>query len=381
MDLTTIAIILGTGKEPNLLALQEQQYELMLQRHLSEHETPFRTKLFSEDIFQRRLGGDDDLTQSPFDREISSLIEEKMALVRTVEVRGRTPKQEIRFRHDRIRDYLTHFAFLGDEQEERRYTYARDSRFIGVYDYLAKVLPLGPAERLREYLLMRAVETQDHRVSDSFIRQLSWRQRFATDDPAWMNEFDLPRAREADTQFDQLQTERSVLEQKMSALREEMIASRKMARILIEHEESTLRQLGAMCLIGMGASFENSNTDPGSVEGTLRSPGGTVFAAAAVGSRTLISAFQIELLRQRAKSLRRPVFLIVNAEVSTRPRERSVELAPEQRTALLREGIVPCSALSLYTAFTQGDKGGRFWMDLEEQWTNIMSSSATSTAD
>ena len=74
------------------------------------------------------------------------------------------------------------------------------------------MLPAGPAERLHEHLLMKAVETQDHRLSDSFTRQMSWREQFALADPEWMSQVDFPAVQQADLDFDRLQQERSSIE-------------------------------------------------------------------------------------------------------------------------------------------------------------------------
>jgi hypothetical protein len=369
MDLTTTAIVLGNGKEPNLLSLQEQQFQLMLERHMLEHGTAFRTAEFSDDIFERRVAGDDDLTQSSFDREIGSLIAEKMALVRTVEVRGRAAKQEIRFRHDRIRDYISHFAFIGEDRDERRFLYARDSRFLGVYEYLAKVLPLGSAERLREFLLMRAVESQDHRVSDSFIRQMSWRQQFASDDPLWLSDFDLPDAREADLEFDALQSDRVELEARMLALRGKMTDVRQRTRVLTAYEDDQLLDLGLKCLLDRGALQVSSAPSPGLGGVVLRSPEGCEFTFAAIGSRTRIDPFQIELLHRRAKALPRPILLLTNSQVTMRPTERLDDIEPEKRGQLLKEGIVPFTAGELYELYkVSADMHERLWTGVHSKW-------------
>jgi hypothetical protein len=369
MDLTTAAMALGNGKEPNLLSLQEQQFEIMSARHLKIHGTPFRTDLFSEDVFNRRVAGDDDLTKSPFDREVASLIAEKMALVRTVEVRGRPAQQEIRFRHDRIRDYVTYFAFLGDEREERRLSYSKDSRFAGVFEYLAKMLPPGPAERLKEYLIMRAVETQDHRLSDSFIRQMSWRQQFALADPAWMSEIDFPAAKQADLDFDRLQSERKNIEHQLLALREVMSSQRALTRILTTFDDDALLNLAVACLMGLGAQ----STSPGKevVSGMeLRSPESFVFSVAAVGSRTLISDFQVDLLVQRAERLNKPVIVITNSQIEKPPAERRYDLAPEVCDRLRGEKLFPCSTFDLYAAYKSFMITGKneFWLRGELPW-------------
>ena len=369
MDLTTTATALANGKEPSLLSLQEQQFEIMALRHLKTHGTPFRIEAFSEDLFRRSVAGDDDLTKSPFDREVGSLIAEKMAIVRAVEVRGRATQQEIRFRHDRIRDYFSHFAFLGDEHEERRLQYSKESRFAGVYEYLAKMLPPGPATRLKEYLLMRAVETQDHRLSDSFIRQMSWREQFALADPPWMSEFDFPAAQQADLEFDRLQSERKDVEQQLNAQREIMSSQRARTRILTAFDDDSLLKLAIDCLASLGAQA----TAPGkeglnSVE--LRSPTSIEFSVAAVGSRQRISAFQIELLVQRSLQSKKPVLVVTNSQIDVPAGERGPDLSPEACARLRQENLFPCAAVDLYASLKRSVVAGdnQFWLRGDLPW-------------
>jgi hypothetical protein len=351
MDLTTTALILGNGKEPSLLALQEQQFVMLQGNHLHKYGRQFRTSLFSEDVFQLRLNNDDDLDKSVYDREVASLIDDKMAITRAVEVPGKAPRQEILFRHDRIRDYFTHFAFLDAEKDERRLQYANDSRFAGVYEYLAKTLDLGAAERLREQLLMSAVENQDHRLSDSFIKQLSWRRQFATGDPTWLGDYDVPAAREADLRFDALQMERSKLETEMLGLKETMSQLRDLARVLSTFDESALSKTTITCLERLGGTTIGASAASQYGFSTMKSPNGVSFTMATLSSRTAIDPFQIELLRQRLKQADRPVLLVTNSNVSIDPRERSADLPEEANNGFLENGIVCCSALKIYQAY------------------------------
>jgi hypothetical protein len=370
MDLTTTAMILGNGKEPSLLALQEQQFVTLQGNHHRKYQRPFRTDLFSEDVFQLRLSNDDDLDKSAYDREVASLVDEKMAITRAVEVPGKEPRQEILFRHDRIRDYFTHFAFLDKDKDERRLQYANDSRFAGVYEYLAKTLDLGSAERLREQLLMSAVENQDHRLSDSFIKQLSWRRQFASGDPQWLSDYDLPTARDADLRFDSLQIERAKLEVEMLSLKETMSKQRELARVLSTFDEPSLLKIAVDCL----ERLNGTTTIPSAVSvygyPTLKSPNGFGFTLATLSSRTDIDAFQIELVTQRLKQADRPVLLVTNSNVLINPRERTADLSEEARKKFLDNGVFDCSALSLYQAYQEhlaGD-GVTFWSDQENLW-------------
>jgi hypothetical protein len=370
MDLTTAAIVLGNGKEPSLLALQEQQFDMLKERHVKKYQAPFRTPAFSEDVFKNRVANQDDLGQSVFKPEVASLVADKMAIVRAVEVPGQPATQEILFRHDRIRDYFTHFAFLEPSQDVRRLQYANDSRFSGVYEYLAKVLDLGLAERLKEQLLMSAVESQDHRFSDSFIRQLSWRQQFASSDPAWLVEYDLKAARDADLKFDGLQIERSKLERQMLSLKDIMSSSRDVTRILTTYDDARLVTLGAKCLRELGGSFSPSNQSSVGSDQLIISPSGMSFTLAGLGSRSSIDPFQVELITQRLKDMTRPVLLITNSNVSMNPADRPLDLLTEACRRFLRNGIISWSASEIYTAYKEAPPGDKaaLWTERESLW-------------
>jgi hypothetical protein len=369
MDLTTTALILGDGKEPSLLALQEQQFVMLQAEHLRKYQRPFRTDLFSEEVLQLRLN-DDDLDKSTFDREVASLLDAKMAITRAVEVPGREARQEILFRHDRIRDYFTHFAFLGKEKDERRLQYANDSRFAGVYEYLAKTLDLGSAERLREQLLMNAVESQDHRLSDSFIKQLSWRQQFTAGDPKWLADYDVPAAQIADLRFDLLQTERAKLESEMLSLRETMSQLRELARMLSTYDETLLLKLALECLRRLNATIIESDPASPYEYPKVKTPNGIEFTVAILSSRNGIDSFQVQLVEQRLKQAHRPVLLVTNSNVLSSPRDRAADLAEEVRERFANDAVSQCSAVALYQTYRDQLSGENvsFWSRQETLW-------------
>jgi hypothetical protein len=370
MDLTTAAIVLANGKEPSLFGLQEQQFLMLQDKHLHRYQRLFRIQEFSEDIFQRRLNGDDDLRNSSYDREKASLLEEKMAMTRAVAVPGKDPIQEILFRHDRIRDYFTHFAFLEKNKDDRRFQYAGDSRFSGVYEYLAKVLDIGLAERLREQLLMNAVESQDHRLSDSFIKQLSWRQQFSSEDPKWLMEYDLPAAKEADLKFDALQESRSRLEREMLGLKTTMANMREFSRILTTFDESRFGETLVRCLSGIDRATVKPADNQATPHLKATSPVGTNFALALMCNRLEIDQFQIELVTQRIKQLPRPILLITNSNVAVDPRERPSDLPEVVCESFLEDGILCRSAMDVYLAYRSyaATHSTLFWSELEALW-------------
>lgn len=112
MDLTSVSILLGDGRTPDLLALEAQQFE-GIARRLAETGVMFRTAAFSSALLEQRLQDQENLQKLPFQPQVVALIAGKLALVRTDADDARVvASQEVRFRHDRIRDFFTHFAFL-----------------------------------------------------------------------------------------------------------------------------------------------------------------------------------------------------------------------------------------------------------------------------
>jgi hypothetical protein len=83
-----------------------------------------------------------------------------------------------------------------------------------------------------------------------------------------------------------------------------------------------------------------------------------------------IDPFQIELAMQRVKQLPRPVLLITNSNVAMDPRERVSDLTEEVRGVFLRDGVLCCSAVEVYSAYKSfvAAQSTPFWSDLEELW-------------
>ena len=78
------------------------------------------------------------------------------------------------FRHDKIMDFFLVQNFLGESKEiqARLKEYIGDPRFRGVYFLLANLLEPDAAFRLRESLIQYAADTNDHTVSDTFVKLL-----------------------------------------------------------------------------------------------------------------------------------------------------------------------------------------------------------------
>ena len=107
----------------------------------------------------------------------------------------------VRFRHEKIADFYLHFALM-EPASEKRFELAGDDRFAGLFDYLARELPLDAANEVKEHLLSAALDTNDHRLSDRFLQHLRWRALFGRDDPPWLARYDTSETSEAVERFD-----------------------------------------------------------------------------------------------------------------------------------------------------------------------------------
>lgn len=131
---------------------------------------------FLEAVYQMRLK--DEVAISPKDwlNELKCMERRKMVLSRqSVDSAGK-PKQEWRFRHDKIQEFFIVQTFLGEPKDNRIVDHINDPRFRGVYFLLAAKMPIDAAQKLREELIQYAAQTKDHTVSDTFIQLLHSRQ-------------------------------------------------------------------------------------------------------------------------------------------------------------------------------------------------------------
>jgi PBS lyase HEAT-like repeat len=179
MDLTVVAQMIALGKQPNLLRLQEQQYNLMAAEYQKAWNQDFPLKKFSEAVYQLRLNDEKALPANEFYQELVSMEDEKYKMVvsrQWKDVKGEA-QHEWYFRHDKIMEFFIVQTFLGDapQAQNRLLDHMGDPRFRGVYFLLATLLPLNDAKDLRERLIQYAADTKDHTVSDTFVQLLRTR--------------------------------------------------------------------------------------------------------------------------------------------------------------------------------------------------------------
>ncbi|CAN7766236.1 hypothetical protein LJR245_007319 [Rhizobium leguminosarum] len=361
MDLTSVAILLGDGRTPDLFALEAQQLEGIAQK-LAATGQKFRTEALSNALLEQRLQDQENLQKLPFQPEVAALVRGKLAIVRTdSDDAGAVASQEVRFRHDRIRDYFTHFAFLRLPPEKQA-EFAEDARFAGVFPYLARALPKNDAEVLRERLITRAADLEDHRVSDSFVREYSWRQKISAQDPDWLPDYDLPEVRESDSRLFELTAHRKLIDQQVNERRDLISRSRAMTRILSAADPNFLRDAAVAIFLEMGAKTEPG--DEGASRALLRGPDGEPFRVVGLCQLQAIKSFHVEVLVARFTGSNVRPLVVTNAHTHQDPQTRSEDLEARDRHALEAIGAAVTSARELYSVFLQSHGQGshdHFW--------------------
>jgi hypothetical protein len=180
MDLTTIALIIARGGNPDLLNLQEMAFQQAAATYRAQNaDAPFPLRVFAECVYQRRIlpsGVERDrltVDDPKFRQECEVLADHRLLLSREEpDAEGRMRSVWV-FRHGRISDFFLYTA-LTDEtidaktREQRLVQHIDDPRFRGVYLLMALRSPLDFATWLRVRIADRAAETRDHALMDQF---------------------------------------------------------------------------------------------------------------------------------------------------------------------------------------------------------------------
>jgi hypothetical protein len=235
---------------------------------------------------------------------------------------------------------------------ETRAKYAQDARFSGVYPFLARALAPQEAEELRERLIGIAAEIEDHRISDSFVREYSWRQRFASRDPTWMLAYDLPEACAVEARFESLARDRERVDAAMNDARTRLAAARRLTRVLATADSADLLAITRGLWIALGAQTDPEQS-PASGR-VLRAPTGKRFFIAALGQPEAIRPFHLDLLLVRLAPLPQPTVLITNAHVLMEPQSRPPDLDEESLARANAEGLIVVSSQEIYAAYVGG---------------------------
>ncbi len=174
MDLTVVAHMLARDESPDLLHLQQQQYNVMSEEYKLINLSPFPIISFSEEVYHMRLEDRFTLQSGKFYDGIACMERHKMI------VKRHTVDGEIlwRFRHDKVMEFFVAQMFC--EKYELQTKHRGDPRFRGVYFLLAVLLPVDQAKLLCEDFINYAADTRDHSVSDDLIKLLRSRINYPT---------------------------------------------------------------------------------------------------------------------------------------------------------------------------------------------------------
>jgi HEAT repeat protein len=175
MDLTIVSKLLWRKKKPDLLSLQNQYYELVDHDYKLQNQNPFPLETFSETVYGMKVEGQRYLPDTVSGAEVAVLRKHKMILVR-IYPKDDQPVEERYFRHEKIMDFFVVNTFLG-KQNRRPRQHLKDNRFAGVYSLLASLMPPDEAATLKDVLIENAADSNNHTVSDRFVRSLAGRRR------------------------------------------------------------------------------------------------------------------------------------------------------------------------------------------------------------
>ncbi|HYC45074.1 MAG TPA: HEAT repeat domain-containing protein, partial [Burkholderiales bacterium] len=135
MDASLAAELLAMRVQPDTLRLIEQRFHVAECDFSESYGRKFPLGRFAERVYAWRTSAEPYMSTEGFEAEVAVLTKHKLMLERTETLRKRSGSENQTywlFRHDRIMDFFTLFAFLGPEASKRRHDHIEDARFFGV---------------------------------------------------------------------------------------------------------------------------------------------------------------------------------------------------------------------------------------------------------
>jgi hypothetical protein len=334
MDLDTAAVLLSLDIDPDPFRLREQQFRLVDEDCQADLRRPFPISAFSKSALEARESGKPEIDTTAFGEYVAILEHRKQVKRISVKTAGGSVT-EYDFRHEKISDFYLHFTLL-EADSTKRFELAGNDRFAGLYDYLARELPLDAANELKEYLLSSALDSNDHRLSDRFLQHLRWRALFGRDDPPWLWRYDTPDSSAAVEEFDRLVALRDGTEAEMRAARSIIEASRAGSRILAAKDAQSLESAVRDLFVKKGA---HETPTPGGTAPLFEIPGfGSLALLCAAGQRAL-SAVTRGGLKSRASRIAERKLVVVNPQPEMDPMDRDWSQVDEWAKALTTEDV------------------------------------------
>lgn len=363
MDLETAAILLSLDVEPDPFRLQQQQFRLACRDFTRHTQREFPIEAFSRAVLDNRKSGKPEIDSLQFDVETAVLVARKQVRKDQVPLDGGKARTEYRFRHDKIRDFFAHLALLGDDPTER-YELARDDRFSGVYEYLARELPSDQAADLREFLLSAALDRNDHRLSDRFMQHMRWRALLNRQDPAWLAEFDGGEARSALRRFTRLSDLRDRIETAMRSKRDIVERDRIATRLLAAEDAEALEDAVGAALVEAGARPAPSD---GNGLLVIETPTGRRLALLCVAGQRCLTPLSRIGTEARCRQSPLPKLVVVNPQAREHPDARDWGILEAWADDLRLDGGRVVSSRDILSGFRSARDAGDysdFWLAL-----------------
>ena len=338
MDLTVVAQMLTKAQNPDLLHLQDQQFQIMAAAYSEKAGRPYPLMTFAEDVYEMRKT---DATVLPSDRwpdEVSALYTSKMVIRRFHQTEGGGSVRHHYFRHDKIAEYFILQTFLGADNQ-RIEEHLDDARFRGVYFLLATQLPVDAATALREKLILHAARTNDNSISNRFVQLVSTRKMLESSGPEWVTSFEVPGVSDIEKELRVLGCRQDQVQHQIEDLERRLDAVRSMRGLLFVPRSDELQALAAKALQDLGGFVLQNSSGTGVTD--ITDPRERRWRLWSVSSSTRLDSLPAQLLTDDPSSPSWPICVAItqpSIHPDARPApfdEECVRLARKRDISLL----------------------------------------------
>jgi hypothetical protein len=330
--------MLTKAQNPDLLHLQDQQFQIMAAAYSEKAGRPYPLMTFAEDVYEMRKT---DATVLPSDRwpdEVSALYTSKMVIRRFHQTEGGGSVRHHYFRHDKIAEYFILQTFLGADNQ-RIEEHLDDARFRGVYFLLATQLPVDAATALREKLILHAARTNDNSISNRFVQLVSTRKMLESSGPEWVTSFEVPGVSDIEKELRVLGCRQDQVQHQIEDLERRLDAVRSMRGLLFVPRSDELQALAAKALQDLGGFVLQNSSGTGVTD--ITDPRERPWRLWSVSSSTRLDSLPAQLLTDDPSSPSWPICVAItqpSIHPDARPApfdEECVRLARKRDISLL----------------------------------------------
>jgi hypothetical protein len=344
MDLTVVAEMLAKAQNPDLLHLQEQQFQIMAAAYSQKAGRPFPLMAFAEEVYELRKT---DATVLPSDRwpdEVAALYTSKMVIRRFHQTEDGGSVRHHYFRHDKIAEYFILQTFLGADNQ-RIEEHLDDPRFRGVYFLLATQLPVGAATALREKLILHAADTNDNSISNRFVQLVSTRNMLESSGPEWATTFFVPGTRELEKQLRALGCQQDQTLHQIEDLERRIAVLNSMRGLLFVPRSDELRALATKAFQDLGGIIVEDSSARGTI--ALNDPRNRRWRLWSVSSSTRLDSLPAQLLTDDLSSASWPVCVAIT-QPNLHPEARSAPFDEDCSRIAMKRGIALLTGAELF---------------------------------